>query len=335
MPFSSASSLRIAAELLAQQELPLLLVHALLDVLADGLGDVELGQVLPAPGRAACAAARRRRRSPAARPSARWSGSRRSRPGRPAPTGRSSTAPSRRTGTRRAAAGSWSRSTCIPWPARAARRPARSGSGSSVASTQSAAPGPVVPVPIRARSVPRTTAACSPPRSRPTCSITPTRAEAGVLAVQPGHQQHLGAGVGVGRRPARPRPRPAPRSRTSAPGPPCRAAPPRRPAEASEAPTSQRSQQTQPFSSSLAMAQRNLSRTHSTSVATALFPAGRSLSASSSRTGVASAAPARERIVGCAVKHGWSSSTAVRAPASRRWPALADQRREAPSAGQR
>ena len=33
-------------QLLAQQELTLLLVHALLDVLADRLGDIELGQVL-------------------------------------------------------------------------------------------------------------------------------------------------------------------------------------------------------------------------------------------------------------------------------------------------
>jgi hypothetical protein len=35
--------------LLAQQELALLLLHAFLDVLADGLGDVELGQVITAP----------------------------------------------------------------------------------------------------------------------------------------------------------------------------------------------------------------------------------------------------------------------------------------------
>ena len=36
-------------ELLAQQEFPLLLLHALRDVLADGFGDVELGQVLAGP----------------------------------------------------------------------------------------------------------------------------------------------------------------------------------------------------------------------------------------------------------------------------------------------
>ena len=40
--------------------------------------------------------------------------------------------------------------------------------------THSAAPGPVVPAPMRTRSVPRTTAASSPPGSRPTCSITPS-----------------------------------------------------------------------------------------------------------------------------------------------------------------
>ena len=37
-------------QLAAQQELTLLLVHAVLHVLADRLGDVQLGQVLPAPG---------------------------------------------------------------------------------------------------------------------------------------------------------------------------------------------------------------------------------------------------------------------------------------------
>src|SRR5437868_3691689 len=36
-------------QLLTQQELALLLVHALLDVLADRLRDVELGEVLPRP----------------------------------------------------------------------------------------------------------------------------------------------------------------------------------------------------------------------------------------------------------------------------------------------
>ena len=44
-----AQLLADGGELLAQQELALLLVHALLDVLADGLGDVQLGEVLLGP----------------------------------------------------------------------------------------------------------------------------------------------------------------------------------------------------------------------------------------------------------------------------------------------
>ncbi len=46
-----------------------------------------------------------------------------------------------------------------------------SGFSISVASTQSAAPGPVVPVPIVARAVPRSTAPAWPPGRRPSCSI--------------------------------------------------------------------------------------------------------------------------------------------------------------------
>jgi hypothetical protein len=48
------------------------------------------------------------------------------------------------------------------------------GSSWTSACTHSAAPGPVVPVPIRTRSVPRTTAARSPPGSRPIWVITPS-----------------------------------------------------------------------------------------------------------------------------------------------------------------
>ena len=44
------------------------------------------------------------------------------------------------------------------------------GSTGSV-STHRAAPGPVTPLPIRARSPVRNTAACAPPRMRPTCSM--------------------------------------------------------------------------------------------------------------------------------------------------------------------
>jgi hypothetical protein len=50
--------------------------------------------------------------------------------------------------------------------------PAGVGSTSSLASTQSAAPGPGTPEPMRARDRPRSTAAGSPLGSRPTFSIT-------------------------------------------------------------------------------------------------------------------------------------------------------------------
>ena len=49
----------------------------------------------------------------------------------------------------------------------------------AVPSTQSAAPGPVVPEPIFTRETPRSTAPGSPPGSRPTCSIDGQRADAG------------------------------------------------------------------------------------------------------------------------------------------------------------
>src|SRR4051794_35013727 len=58
-------------------------------------------------------------------------------------------------------------------------RPVAGGSSIGVASTQSAAPGPVTPAPICARPSPRTTAARSPLGSLPTCSrtaIVPTAA---------------------------------------------------------------------------------------------------------------------------------------------------------------
>ncbi len=42
------------------------------------------------------------------------------------------------------------------------------------ASTHSAAPAPVTPEPIRARSPARSTAAFTPPGSRPTCSMVAT-----------------------------------------------------------------------------------------------------------------------------------------------------------------
>ena len=58
-------------ELLAQQELALALVHALADVVADLLGDLELGEVLARPLEHAAPAAARRRASRAARASAR------------------------------------------------------------------------------------------------------------------------------------------------------------------------------------------------------------------------------------------------------------------------
>src|SRR3954447_26226259 len=53
-------------------------------------------------------------------------------------------------------------------------RPVTGWSGTRVASTHSAAPGPVTPVPIWARVSPRTTAALSPLGRRPTCSRTAT-----------------------------------------------------------------------------------------------------------------------------------------------------------------
>ena len=67
----SPSSLRIACHLLAQQELALLLVHALGDVVADLLGDLELGERCRGPRQHQLDPARRRRRSRAPRPCAR------------------------------------------------------------------------------------------------------------------------------------------------------------------------------------------------------------------------------------------------------------------------
>ena len=52
--------------------------------------------------------------------------------------------------------------------------PGRRRVGDGSASTHRAAPGPVTPDPIRARTSPRTTAAFSPLGSRPTCSRTAT-----------------------------------------------------------------------------------------------------------------------------------------------------------------
>ena len=66
----------------------------------------------------------------------------------------------------------------------AARRPAS-------ASTHSAAPGPVTPVPIAGPAGAADHGAPgSPPGSRPTWSISPTRADGAVAAVEPRHQQH-------------------------------------------------------------------------------------------------------------------------------------------------
>ena len=174
MPSSSASSLRIGRQLLAQQELPLLLLHALLDVLADRLGDVQLGQVLAAPGQQLL--------QPLADVGGLQqldllldrSGRRRSRPGRPAPTGRRSAAPCRR-------------------PARRPRccRIATARALYSLASSRvrgvvrrlscDRRPRPTAPrrarwcrrrcAPGRCRAPPR---ARSPPGSRPICSMTPS-----------------------------------------------------------------------------------------------------------------------------------------------------------------
>ena len=64
-------------------------------------------------------------------------------------------------------------------------------SSMTVPSTQSAAPGPVVPWPIFTRETPRRTAPGSPPGIRPTCSIT---ASVPVPAARrdPRHEEHLG-----------------------------------------------------------------------------------------------------------------------------------------------
>ena len=69
-------------------------------------------------------------------------------------------------------------------------RPAGAGSSIGVASTHSAAPGPGTPEPMRARAVPRITAAGSPLGSRPTFSIVAIVPNGAVLAVDPGHGEH-------------------------------------------------------------------------------------------------------------------------------------------------
>src|SRR5260370_2340652 len=59
------------------------------------------------------------------------------------------------------------------WASSSARGPPPV-SSTTVPSTHSAAPGPVVPEPILTRAVPRTTAPGCPPGSRPTSSTTAT-----------------------------------------------------------------------------------------------------------------------------------------------------------------
>ena len=158
-------------ELLAQQEFLLRLLHAVADVLGDLVVDLDLGQVRRWSSRSAPAAARPRRASPAAAASARRSDTTRS----PAVSASADGSVSLLTksmichASRRCSIAS---SSFLYSAASARVSSVGCGSSTSVTSTHSAAPGPVVPVPMWARRSPRTTAAePPPPATRPTCTI--------------------------------------------------------------------------------------------------------------------------------------------------------------------
>jgi hypothetical protein len=159
-------------ELLAQQELPLLLLHALADVLADLLADLLLGDVLLRPAEQQLeplldVGLRQQLRLLDV-----------------VEVGRPAGEIGERTGVRRLLDESMTchalrccridTTSALYSFASSSTRPVGAGSVTFSASTHRAAPGPVTPDPMRARISPRTTAAFSPLGSRPTCSRTAT-----------------------------------------------------------------------------------------------------------------------------------------------------------------
>ena len=175
---SSPSSLRIALHLLAQQELALALLHALADVGADLVLQLEVGQDVLRPAERTSRGAPRRRASRGSRSSARRRGRASSRTCRRSGRGRRSRAGTRRPAGRRAPR-RCSRSrrgtrARAPWRGRSARSPRPVSTW-----TQTASPVPGTPTPTTARWRPRITSASVPLRSAPTSSIVatvPTRA---------------------------------------------------------------------------------------------------------------------------------------------------------------